>query len=493
MGRIPPALALICVAGAALRFATLDLQSLWYDEAVTARLLRMDLPGLLHAIPDSESSPPLYYLLAWLWTHVLGTGEAGMRSLSALLGTAAIALAWMLGRRLGGERAAIAAAALIACSPLLHWFSQEARAYALLVALTLLGALLWLRALQAPSNERALLAWGAVAALMLATHYYALFLVAPQALWLLAQTPGLRERAAALALPVLAGAALLPLALAQRSNDTAAFITDTPLRTRLAQVPKQFLVGYDAPAESLLTILTALAVLAGLGALAAMTAGRIPAPAAERSDAARVAAVTAAAIALLLIATVAGEDHLLARNAIAVLPLALVLAGAGLAALSQVAPRPAAVVGATACLLGLVAIAGVARDPRKQRDDWRGAATALGAGPAGRLIVAPGSAPIPLGYYLPGLRPLPAAGPAPVAEIDYVSLTVRAPGRLAAPPRPTQVPATLAGFEVIARVDAVTFTVVRLRAQAPVAVPPAALTSNLDGGVPILLTTVPAS
>ena len=170
---------------------------------------------------------------------------------------------------------------------------------------------------------------------MLATHYYALFLVAPQALWLLARAAGLRERVAALALPAVAGAALLPLALAQRTNDTAAFITDTPLRTRLAQVPKQFLVGYDAPAETLLTILTALAVLAGLGGLAAMIAGRIAAPATDRSDAVRLAAVTAAASALLLAATVAGEDHLLTRNAIAVLPLVLVLAGAGLAALSR--------------------------------------------------------------------------------------------------------------------------------------------------------------
>ena len=41
------ALALVCVAGAALRVAMLGTQSLWFDEAVTAQLMRMDLPGLL--------------------------------------------------------------------------------------------------------------------------------------------------------------------------------------------------------------------------------------------------------------------------------------------------------------------------------------------------------------------------------------------------------------------------------------------------------------
>ena len=63
---------LIVAAGAVLRFVTLDSQSLWYDEAVTAQLLQMDFGAMLRAIPDSESTPPLYYVLAWLWTHVFG-------------------------------------------------------------------------------------------------------------------------------------------------------------------------------------------------------------------------------------------------------------------------------------------------------------------------------------------------------------------------------------------------------------------------------------
>ncbi|MGH2920112.1 MAG: glycosyltransferase family 39 protein, partial [Solirubrobacteraceae bacterium] len=182
--RVPLGLALVCVAGAALRFATLDAQSLWYDEAVTAQLLHLDVGTMLDAIGDSESTPPLYYVLAWLWTQLAGTGEAGLRSLSALLGSATIPVVWALGRRLGGDRAALVAAALAAANPLLIWFSQEARAYALLALLGALSALLWLRALDAPGDNRRLLAWGAVAALSLATHYFAVFLLVPQALWL---------------------------------------------------------------------------------------------------------------------------------------------------------------------------------------------------------------------------------------------------------------------------------------------------------------------
>ena len=251
------------LAGAVLRFATLDAQSLWYDEAVTAQLLQMDLGAMLRAIPDSESTPPLYYVLAWLWTQVCGTGEVGLRSLSALLGhrddrrrVGARPAAGRRPRRASPPRRSSRSTRCSSGSarrraPTRCWrCSARCRRCC--------GCARW-RSRVAPGDG--MLAWGAVAALALATHYYAIFLVGPQALWLALRAPGLRERAAALALPLAAGAALAPLALGQRANDGAAFIGDSALLTRLAQVPKQFLVGYDAPLEPLLVALTALAVL----------------------------------------------------------------------------------------------------------------------------------------------------------------------------------------------------------------------------------------
>ena len=507
--RVPPALALVCAAGAALRFATLDLQSLWYDEAVTAQLMRSDLPGLLAAIPGSESSPPLYYLLAWLWTHLSGTGEVGLRSLSALLGTATIAVVWALGRRLGGDRVATIAALLVAVNPMLWWFSQEARAYALLALLAALSALLWLRALQRPGAGRAA-AWSLVAAMALATHYYAVFLVAPQALWLVLRVPAARVRAAALVPLAAALTALAPLALSQRANDSAAFIRDSSLATRLAQVPKQLLVGYDAPAETLLAVLSALVALIAVGGIGLLVARReqtassqATGPAAHRSgpggssskvaehppadgsapsarsDALRLAAVTAGVVLLAAIAAVAGEDHLITRNVLAVAPLGAALAGAGLAAVVRARPALGWPAIAAACLLGLVAVVGVATNARLQRDDWRGAVGALGRADGDRLLVAsPGSALVPLRYYLPSARPL-AAPALLTSEVDYMALAQRSPGERPAPPRP---PApVLPGFALAGRTDGETFTVLRLRAPVPQAVALEAVGSGLDG------------
>jgi len=487
---VTPALGLLLLAGAALRFATLDTQSLWLDEAVTARLLRMDLGAMLQAIPDSESTPPLYYVLAWLWTQVLGTGEVGMRSLSALLGTATIAVVWALGRRVGGDRAALAAAALAAVNPMLVWFSQEARAYALLALLTTLSALLWLRALERPQAAGRLLAWGAVGALGLATHYYAAFLVAPQALWLLLRAPSWRERAALLALPVLAAAALAPLALGQRENDTAAFITGSDLLTRVAQVPKQFLVGYDAPLEPLLAAATGVAMLAGLAGVAALLRGgaaRRP----ERDDCARLAALSGAALALPVLAALAGEDHLITRNVLFVLPLACALAAAGLAALARAALWPPASALAAACLAGIVAVLGVARSERLQREDWRAAVRALGPIAEPRMIVSSPGSFVALRYYLPGLRR--ATPPAfTTAEVDFLTLPLRLPGGPARPPRPADPVPPAPGFALVGRTDAETFTVLRWAAPAPVPLP-AAPVVGLDGMAAASFTVSPGA
>ena len=505
MRRVPLALALVCAAGALLRFAALDGQSLWYDEAVSAQLLRMDLAGMLDAIAGSESTPPLYYVLAWLWTQLAGTGEAGLRSLSALLGTATIPLVWALARRLGGDRAALIAAALAAANPLLIWFSQEARAYALLALLGALSTLLWLRALQVPSLRR-LLAWSAVAALALATHYFAVFLVVLQALWLVARVPRWSDRAAALAAPLVACVALAPLVAEQRSNDGAAFIGQSPLPVRLAQVPKQFLVGYDAPLENLLAIVAALAMLVGIAGLWLLLSGRgehdgqatraagsqaVP-PA--RTQAALLTALATTAFLLPLGAAAVGEDHLIARNVLALLPLVTVLAGAGFATAWSRAPRVAPAALAAACALGLVAVAGVASEPTMQRDDWRGAARALGPIDGPRVLSAPGGAIVPLRYYLPHVhmtnQPLIRS-----AEIDYLALAPRVRGRAGRrpkPPRPVTPPRPGPPFELAERTFAETFTVLRLRARSAQAVPVANVGRDLLGDPsPVLVVSGP--
>src|SRR3954447_13205266 len=203
----------LTLLGAVLRFATLGVQAYHHDEMVTAsRILRGGFGHAMDAVGFSESAPPLYYALAWVWTQLTGTGELGLRSLSALAGVATVPVVYLIGLELRGRRAGLVAAALVAVNPMALWYSQEARAYALLVLLGAVSLLYCVRALRRGSRRDFVL-WGVASGLALATHYFAIFPVAAEAIWLLRRRG--RESAPGLGVIACFGLALTPLVIHQ--------------------------------------------------------------------------------------------------------------------------------------------------------------------------------------------------------------------------------------------------------------------------------------
>jgi mannosyltransferase len=469
-------LAGITLAGALLRFATLDAQSYWLDEAATVNILHKGFGDMLSAVSSGESTPPLYYIVAWVWAKVFGTGEVGLRSLSALFGTATIPLAYVLGRHVGGRRTGLVAAALCAFNPLLIWYSQEARSYALMVLLSGLTLLALTLVLEQPSRRR-VAAWTLASVAALCTHYYAGFLVAAEAAWLLCRTPARGRAAIAGGVLGAAALALLPLALHQRSTGAAAFISQSSLLRRLAQIPKQFALGYQGPLEVAATIAAALLLAYAALRLVSSVPGR------ARRRGLVLAGLGVAAIAAPVVLAVIGPDYLITRNVLAAwLPLGIA-AAAGFAA--GPASRAGVAAAAALCAIGVVMVIAVARDDRYQRDDWRAAAQALGTAQTPRaIIVTPPSGRVPLLHYLRGARPSPPAG-IDVKEIDFVGLAPRLPGEAPKPPRPPTVGA--AGFTEFARTEGQTFTVVRERSPVGTHVTPVVGASSLDGRPAITL------
>ncbi|HTR89333.1 MAG TPA: glycosyltransferase family 39 protein, partial [Solirubrobacteraceae bacterium] len=266
-GRLPgwwPLAALTLIA-AGLRFATLDLQSFWYDEAFTpVHVLHASLSGTLHAVVHTENTPPLWYLLAWADSRVLGTGEVALRWPCALAGTLTVPVAWAIGRELTGRRAsAIATAALVTFNPLLVWYSQEARAYGLFVLAAALAMLCFLRALARPTRGRMAL-FVLAGALALLSHYFAVFLLVPMGLWLAWDRASRRAALPALGALALVGLALVPLIAAQGGHGTQ-WIGRWALASRLQAAPRYYLTGYSgAPLGHGVEGLVALAILAGV-------------------------------------------------------------------------------------------------------------------------------------------------------------------------------------------------------------------------------------
>jgi len=451
------ALAALTVVAALLRFPTLGEQSYWFDESVTVHLLRMDLGSMLRQIPESESTPPLYYLIAWLWVKVFGLGEFGLRSLSALIGTATVPLAFLAARELCSRRVGLAVAALASVSPILIWYSQEARAYALLTALSALSLWAFARLLREPSG-RAAAVWALASAFALASHYFAAFLVFPEAIWLAAAPLSRRTAAPALGAVTLAALALLPLALHQRSLDLASFIKGDSLVFRLARAGKNLLVGFDSPLEHELAVVAVLIALAGAVGSFAWARGR------ERSGSHVALALGLLMVGLPLALAVAHADYLDSRNLLpAWIPLMTVVV-AGLLPAGRTGVAALVLLG----LLGPPGVIGVAVEPAWQREDWRGMARALGPATGPRVIVTPAMGRRPLDIYLGRLPALPPAG-LPVREIALLYPVRRKAGEEHPLPPPQLTTSGPGGLTLARRRVTDSYAVVVLRA--PRAVP----------------------
>ena len=153
------AVAALTLTAAALRLCGIGHQGLWFDEAYTVMLVKLPFASMLRTIPKTESTPYLYYVLAWPWTRLFGAGAAGIRSLSALFGILVVPVAYLAAETLlDSRRAAVAVAMLATFNPLLVWYSQEARAYELLVLTSALSLLAFAYAQARPSARR-LAAW----------------------------------------------------------------------------------------------------------------------------------------------------------------------------------------------------------------------------------------------------------------------------------------------------------------------------------------------
>jgi mannosyltransferase len=406
----------LVVLAAALRFWRIGHQSFWLDEVFTAGLVNEDLWGMLKGVRETESTPHLYYLLAWIWAKVAGDGEAALRSLSALFGIATVPVAYAAARELFAPAAAVVAAALVAVNPWFVWYSQEARAYALLMLLATASLLFFLRALRT-GERRDLGFWALFSALALLAHYFAAFLVGAEAIWL-AWT--LRRRAAyAIGALAATGLAVAPLAAAQRAEAHTTFIEDIPLGTRIVDLPKRFVTGELGTPTPGLGPLAGLLVLAGAALLLARaTPG-------DRRRALGLAALVAVSVLVPVALAAAGFDLLLPRNAIASYVALAVVLGAGFGA-----DRLGLAAGAALCALMLAVTIQISLDADLQRDDWRAVAAALGDPPGtGRAIVVTSEPQIaPLERYRRGLTGYPADGAA-INEIVAIEATRDGPAR----------------------------------------------------------------
>jgi mannosyltransferase len=450
-------LAGITALGVAVRFASLGVQSFHHDEVITVmRVIPGSFQDMLHRVRTSESNPPLYYTLAWGWAKAFGSGEVGIRSLSALFGAATVPVGYLIGDRLATRRAGLILAALLAVNPMLIWYSQEARSYALLVFFGALSLYFFLRALDT-RRSRDLWLWALTSALALASHYFAFFAVGIEAAWLLV---GLRSQWRRLFAPLgavaLSGLALLPLILAQVNPKHIGWIAEGPLGERVFQTGVSFLIGETGhviaePPRLRFAAVPALLIAAAVVLLVLRGSPR------ERRRALIPAAVGLGVVGLAALAALLGKDYVVERNLLpALVPLAAVAAvGFGATRARQAGAALAVVLVAYWAVFDVH----VTQTPNLQRPDFRTLSRELGPPHGRRAIVSWRLAADPVRWYLHDDSVRMYSGREPVDEVAVIGKPHVAGERVDLP----------RSFRLVQRVRVDRLTLTRYRS--PVAVP----------------------
>jgi hypothetical protein len=213
----------VLLSAFALRVYRLGYQELRGDEAFGYFFTQASIGTIIrNTIALREPHPIGSYLLQKGVWALLGQGEFALRFASAWFGALAAALLYRLARGLGFNRAAATlGAALLAFSPYAIWHSQDARMYAMSMALTLGSTVLLVEGLR--RNQTATWAgYVAVSWLALHVHYFAVFVLAAQVLYvaiLALLERDMRRRALAwLVAMIVLGVCYLPWLLAARDT-----------------------------------------------------------------------------------------------------------------------------------------------------------------------------------------------------------------------------------------------------------------------------------
>jgi 4-amino-4-deoxy-L-arabinose transferase-like glycosyltransferase len=168
-------LVLVTVVATALRLYGLGEQPLWLDEATTADYAESGLVGSVFAEPPN---PPLFYVVEYVVVGWLGATEWALRLPAAVFGILAVPAAWAVARKLFPEprSTAQATAAVAAVSPFLIYLSQEARSYSLVILLTLLSTVFFLRFCNQQrglaGQGKDLVIYAVLSTLLMYSHYY---------------------------------------------------------------------------------------------------------------------------------------------------------------------------------------------------------------------------------------------------------------------------------------------------------------------------------
>lgn len=171
------------------RLIGLTRSSIWHDEGYTMWLLRYDFTEIISRTAR-DVHPPFYYLTSKIWVSVFGSSIFSIRFLSLLFSIGIIYFAYKIVEILINKKAAFWTGILLAFSPFMIRFGQEARMYGVVAFFTTLATYLLVKYLK----EKKILYLGLYALSMIAamyTQYYSFFIIISHWLIMVLYTKGI--------------------------------------------------------------------------------------------------------------------------------------------------------------------------------------------------------------------------------------------------------------------------------------------------------------
>ncbi len=158
-------------------------QSIRLDESQSIWVATKPLSAIIPYIAK-DVHVPLYFILLHFWMQIFGTDITIIRLLSFIFFILSLPTIYIITKESSTKKIAILTIILIIFSPFIMWFTLEARMYTLLILITSINHFFFLR-LYNGDGKNGKVEYVISAALGLYTHYFFIFFLASQAIYVL--------------------------------------------------------------------------------------------------------------------------------------------------------------------------------------------------------------------------------------------------------------------------------------------------------------------
>ncbi|MBR1617233.1 glycosyltransferase family 39 protein [bacterium] len=170
-------LGLIILLGIILRLNGICSYPLWTDEVYT-KIIALD--SFKTTLQD-PGNPPLFFLLEYLFTRIIGTSDFALRFLPFMYSLGIIPVIYLIFKD-NSKKLALFMSALASFNVVMIFYAQEARSYSLSMFMCVLGIYLLFRYLKNP-NTKNLIFYSLCTVCMVNTNYYLVIIAFCNFIW----------------------------------------------------------------------------------------------------------------------------------------------------------------------------------------------------------------------------------------------------------------------------------------------------------------------